>query len=198
VLIERGEWDAAQAIFQKTLVFGKQERHVFGMAMALEALAAASGELGDAQRGVRLLGAADRLREHSGCPVPLQLRSRYDLTTMMLRTRLCADTFAESWAAGRQMTLDEAIAYALEPSLSEALALEPTPSPHANLTSREIDVLRLIAAGHTNKEIAAQLFISPGTVATHVVNILSKLGVESRTAAAAWAIHADIVEHPPL
>ena len=68
----------------------------------------------------------------------------------------------------------------------------------ADLTKREIDVLRLVAQGHTNKEIAAQLFIGPGTVATHVVNILAKLGVESRTAAAAWAIHAGLAGRPAL
>jgi len=60
-------------------------------------------------------------------------------------------------------------------------------SPLANLTSRELEVLRSLAAGRTNREIAAELFISDKTVSVHVSNILAKLGAGSRTAAAAIA-----------
>ena len=55
------------------------------------------------------------------------------------------------------------------------------------LTSREVEVLRLLATGVTNKEIAVGLFISEKTVATHVGSILRKLGVRSRSAATAYA-----------
>jgi DNA-binding CsgD family transcriptional regulator len=60
-------------------------------------------------------------------------------------------------------------------------------SPLASLTSRELEVLRSLAAGRTNREIAAELFISDKTVSVHVSNILAKLGAGSRTAAAAIA-----------
>ncbi|HUC25440.1 MAG TPA: AAA family ATPase [Streptosporangiaceae bacterium] len=60
-------------------------------------------------------------------------------------------------------------------------------SPLAILTSRELEVLRSLAAGRTNREIAAELFISDKTVSVHVSNILAKLGAGSRTAAAAIA-----------
>ena len=56
-------------------------------------------------------------------------------------------------------------------------------SSPALLTLREIEVLRLLVAGHSNPEIAAALFISHGTVRTHVSNILAKLGAKSRTEA---------------
>ena len=55
------------------------------------------------------------------------------------------------------------------------------------LTGRELDVLRLVAQGHTNRSIAGELFISPHTVARHVGNVLAKLGVHSRAAAVATA-----------
>lgn len=67
---------------------------------------------------------------------------------------------------------------------------EPAPADPADalgLTSRERDVLRLVAAGHTNRRIAEELFISPKTASVHVSNILAKLGVSGRGEAAAVA-----------
>jgi DNA-binding CsgD family transcriptional regulator len=62
-----------------------------------------------------------------------------------------------------------------------------TPSWPAGLTGREVEVLRLIAAGHSNRAIAEALFISPNTVLHHVSNIFAKTGVANRAEAAAYA-----------
>ena len=61
------------------------------------------------------------------------------------------------------------------------------PGAELGLTERELEVLRLVAAGRSNREIAAELFISPKTASVHVSNILGKLGVASRGEAAATA-----------
>ena len=66
-------------------------------------------------------------------------------------------------------------------------AAEPDPLEQLGLTTREIEVLRLVAEGRSNGEIAGELFISPKTASVHVSNILSKLGVRSRVEAAALA-----------
>jgi two-component system NarL family response regulator len=63
-----------------------------------------------------------------------------------------------------------------------------------DLTAREVDVLRLMAAGCSNQEIGRRLFIAEGTVKAHVNNILSKLSVNDRTQAVTQALRRGIVE----
>ena len=73
--------------------------------------------------------------------------------------------------------------------------LHPTPAVDpGGLSAREIEVLRLVAAGRTNHAIAAELFVSERTVHRHISNIFDKLGVHSRTAAASYAIQHRIVD----
>jgi DNA-binding CsgD family transcriptional regulator len=70
---------------------------------------------------------------------------------------------------------------------TDALIGKPAVRDPAGLSPRELEVLRLVAAGKTNRAIGAELFISDRTVARHVSNIFAKIGVGSRTAAAAYA-----------
>jgi DNA-binding CsgD family transcriptional regulator/tetratricopeptide (TPR) repeat protein len=80
------------------------------------------------------------------------------------------------------------------PDLAEVDALSGhAPAPDHGLTNREVEVLRLLATGKSNKEIAASLVISEHTVARHVQNIFTKLGVASRTAAGAYAFEHRLV-----
>ena len=65
------------------------------------------------------------------------------------------------------------------------------------LTRREVEVVRLLADGLTNREIAKRLFISEKTVSAHVAHIYSKLDVHSRVAAAARVHHLGVLEQPP-
>jgi NarL family two-component system response regulator LiaR len=77
----------------------------------------------------------------------------------------------------------------LSPQVAERLMREvPAPESPEKLTRREMEVLRLLARGRSNREIAADLSIVEKTVKTHVSNILGKLGVSSRTQAALYAI----------
>ena len=88
----------------------------------------------------------------------------------------------------------------LGPQVSAALVAQavhgsgsgPTGQPGPQLTAREREVLELIAAGHSNREIARSLSLAEKTIKTHVSNILMKLGVADRTQAALWAVrHED-------
>ena len=77
----------------------------------------------------------------------------------------------------------------------KASAQAATPAPYG-LTGRELAVLRLVAAGRSNAQIGADLFISRGTAAVHVTSILRKLGVTSRVQAAALAERAGLLNNP--
>jgi DNA-binding NarL/FixJ family response regulator len=81
------------------------------------------------------------------------------------------------------------------PDLARVDALAPGagPADAHGLTARELEVLRLVAAGKSNREIASMLVISEHTVARHLQNIFAKLGLSSRTAASAFAFEHDLV-----
>jgi len=87
----------------------------------------------------------------------------------------------------------------LHPAVAERLMREvaaSTPRAHrTDLTARELEVLRLIAAGRSNREIARELGVAEKTVKTHVSNVLSKLGVSDRTQAALYAVQHGLA-HP--
>jgi DNA-binding NarL/FixJ family response regulator len=80
-----------------------------------------------------------------------------------------------------------AAAHVAAAHVAAALSAHPAPAPVDGLTERETEVLRLVAAGATNREIAARLYLSEGTVKNHVSRILGRLGLRDRTQA---AVHA--------
>jgi non-specific serine/threonine protein kinase len=136
-------------------------------------------------RAARLLGAVSALREDIGVRVPPMTQVYYDAYLPRAMEQVSAASWDEAWRAGRTLSLEEA----LEESLaSDAAADEPTPPSGSGLSPRELEVLRLLVEGLSNQEIGAALSISPHTAANHVINIMNKLGVESRTAAATWAV----------
>jgi DNA-binding CsgD family transcriptional regulator len=79
------------------------------------------------------------------------------------------------------------------PSLARLAQPSGRPVRPGSLSERELQVLRLLASGKTNRAIAEELFISEKTVARHVSNIFDKVGVSSRTGAAAWAFHRNLI-----
>ena len=111
-----------------------------------------------------------------------------DAARAALERRLNAGTFASAWADGRRHELDAAVDLALDAleGLDAPAAVRSTAAAPV-LTQRELAVLELLAEGHTNREIAAALYISPSTAGVHVSNILRKLGANRRVDAAGIA-----------
>lgn len=146
---------------------------------------------GQSELAARLLGAAAALRARLDGHVPFGDRSGEMEGVMASHAALGEPGFAAAWTAGEELSLEAAIAEA--DALLAALAAAPELTAAApavipnGLTPRELEVLRLLAAGASNRAIAEALFVGLPTVKDHVGNILAKLGVDSRTAAAAYA-----------
>jgi DNA-binding CsgD family transcriptional regulator len=117
------------------------------------------------------------------------LQAPYDLARV--RTLLAGAYRALGDADGAELELGAAAEaftrLGARPDAAAVAALRGVPAPPGGLTDREVQVLGCLAAGRSNREIAAALVISEKTVARHLSNIFTKLGVSSRTAATAWA-----------
>jgi DNA-binding NarL/FixJ family response regulator len=140
-----------------------------------------------------LFGAADELRNAIGGRVSPR-RSGYDTAIAVLKQRLGDTGFTEAWDRGRRRPLDEVIVLALsERPLAESAGDGLGRVSQGPLTTREIEVLRLVRDGCSNREIGERLFISERTAQSHVQHILAKLDVNTRAAAAARAVELEIV-----
>jgi non-specific serine/threonine protein kinase len=185
---KRRDYAAAVPLEQQTLALRWEMHDVWATPASLENLADSAGATGQAERAARLYGIAAALRERYGVPMQPVYLPEHEREMAIVRSALGDEAFAASFAAGHDLPTEQAIAEAL------ALTIRPEPPPvaaqpadSAGLSPRERDVLRLLAAGRSNRQIADELFIGVATVKWHVSAILGKLGVESRGAAVALA-----------
>ena len=112
---------------------------------------------------------------------------------------LLKDVRPEDLARGVQVVAagETLLAQAVTRRLIERFARRPAPGSSLDLqdlTSREIEVLEMIASGKSNAEIASDLFVSEATVKTHVTHLLAKLGVRDRVQAVIFAYESGLVE----
>jgi non-specific serine/threonine protein kinase len=179
----QGDVAVAGSLLGEALERAQSAENRLYAADALAGWAAVAVARGQSERAVRLLAAAKALTEAAGDSRLLH-QAQADRSLAAAQAALDEQAFFTGWAAGLKLTLEDAAADA------RTLAEEPSPAPLATshgLTRREVEVLRLMAAGLTDREIAERLFISRRTASHHAAAILAKLGVSTRRAAAAEA-----------
>jgi len=196
----QGDHARARALFEESLAIARKVDHKLNIASCLEGLAGVVAAEGKPTWATRLWGAAEALREAIGAPIPPVERANYEQAVAVAHAKLGEQAFAAAWAEGRTMTLEQALAAQGPVTLPQQLAAGPAPAPPAKtssypagLTEREVEVLRLVAQGLTNAQIAEQLIVSPHTVHAHVRSIHSKLGVTSSSAVTRYAIEHRLV-----
>jgi predicted ATPase/DNA-binding CsgD family transcriptional regulator len=163
---------------------------------------------GEHASALELLAAASALREELRAqPTPDQIRERGDVERVAFAA-LDAAAIEEAHATGtaldaealarRAMTLSRRLARpaAVPAPKTPEPARAPVPNEYG-LTPRELEVLALLARGHTTRQVADALSISSRTAATHVTNILGKMEVTSRTAAVALSLRVGIIPESP-
>jgi predicted ATPase/DNA-binding CsgD family transcriptional regulator len=195
-LTER-DLDRANEYLREGLSLADEVRDVINTPYFVKGLGQVAGLRGQAAFAIRLLGAAETaLRATGSAPyryIPDQ--ALQDRIFAAARDALGETAFDEGWQRGRSMTLEQAVEYALEPppaSLPADPAAPPTSYP-AGLSAREVEVLKLVAKGLTNAQVAKELFISPRTVNAHLNSIYNKLGFNSRVEATRFAIEQDLL-----
>lgn len=188
----RGESEAAAALLAAALTSAAdQQDDQFTASLCLLDLTVIARQRDELETAARLLDLANRRHDWRAAPLRRDEREDYDRAEAVLQKTL-DHLNREAMLSGEPLAtiewaLQQAERFRIAPVKADARV-----SPH-RLTAREVDVLRQLVEGKTDKEIGDELFISHRTVMRHVTGILEKLDVPSRTAAAAMAVRESLV-----
>src|SRR5262249_9059202 len=150
----------------------------------LEALGWVASARGQARRATWLLGGVAAARERRGVSLPLEDHDEHEQALAAARPGYGPGLDAAS-AEAEAMTTAELVEFAL--AAGEVRTGSAPGARRDGLTGREAEVLRLIALGHSNREIAEELVLSVRTVERHITNIYAKIGARGKADATAYA-----------
>ena len=163
---------------------------VDSIAFGLKGLGCAAAAQGQYTWSALLWGAADNLPGSRSVPIPQAI---FERARAAARTHLGESAFAQALSDGRAMAPAQALAAYKALPMQTPRRAKRSPAYPAGLTAREVEVLRLVAAGLTDAQVAEHLVISLRTVNTHLTSIYNKLGVSSRAAATRFAVERHLV-----
>jgi DNA-binding CsgD family transcriptional regulator len=187
--LSQGDVTTARSLVEESLILSGELGEKWVIAKGLLGL----GEVVAVQQklawAAQLWGAAEALRDTLGIPLPPVERTDYERLVSAARVHLGERAFAAAWTQGRAMTPEQAVAAkGHKPAPSPIPPVTSSPTHPAGLTTREVEVLRLVAMGLTDVQIAEKLILSPRTVHAHISSIYSKLALTSRSAATRYAL----------
>src|SRR5215213_9065050 len=187
---ERGDQVRAARLYDETLMLWLESDDGRGIAGTLAGIAGVANHRGHSERAARLLGAAWGVAELLGVRY-LAHHVHAERVLDATRSHLDDQVFDTAWREGQTLSTEQAVAEARR--LLAAPASVSVPDWPSRLSPRELDVLRLLVAGHHDREIAAALRVSPRTIQTHVASLFAKFGVNSRVEVTAIAVRRGLV-----
>jgi DNA-binding CsgD family transcriptional regulator/tetratricopeptide (TPR) repeat protein len=190
--LHRGDSERARALFNESLAIHQAQHHKQGMTECLLGFAALAITSDMPAAGVRLLAAMTAIGGQRATKFWAATRLAYEHCLARARARLTESDLQAAQAAGRTLSLEEAVAYAQQVAGQVAPATGDPKKPAA-LTVREREVVLRIAQGESNGEIAEELVVSKRTVESHIASILAKLGYHNRAQIVRWAIDTGLV-----
>jgi len=154
--------------------------------------AVASGQ-GHPHRAARLWAATEVMNETYGTTLSPMVRAltNHEERLSAVRAELGEEAFTAAWSEGRAMPPEQAIEYALESPTTPRT--DAPPAYPAGLSAREVEVLKLVAKGMTDPQVAEELYISPRTVNAHLRSVYHKTGFSTRAEAARFASEHDLL-----
>jgi DNA-binding CsgD family transcriptional regulator len=185
VRLDLGELSAARAALAEGFPVSMDVGDRWIVQIGLGGFAGLAARTGRPRLALRLAGALEAYQDVNEFSMPVPIAGIVDGWLASARARAGAAA-GRLLAEGRRLSPEEAVGLVLANEPDEA----PPPGRRQTLTPREAEVASLVARGLTNRDIAAQLFLSVRTVEVHVDHILTKLGFHTRTQLAAWA-HAE-------
>jgi non-specific serine/threonine protein kinase len=189
VTLALGNDDAALSLYAESLRVAHELGDSWRAARALEGLAMTVARQGRSRLTLRLAGAAAGLREDLGASLHPAERDRLDAELAAARAALGEEPASSAESEGRALPLEQLVREVGELDdgtvVRESASALPDRIP---LSRREREVAVLVARGHSNRQIAQRLSISPRTAGVHVGNILGKLALDSRTQLASWVL----------
>jgi non-specific serine/threonine protein kinase len=193
VAFVEGHTERAGKLIGESLALSRDGRRMRQIALCVHALACVAVAIRQPTRAAQLFGAAAALGERVSIPLPEAPSTVYARAKASAEDQLGAEMFTRAWDTGYALPLEQALSLADDVVASAAVDgnaaryASPKPAPAMPLTPRQADVLRLVAEGKTDRQIAAELILSEKTVGRHLENIFARLGVSSRAAASVVA-----------
>lgn len=193
-LISLGQPEAAIGYLSESLELRRSLGNTLAVAECLEGFAAAAAVRRQGRRAARLLGAAAALRETTGAPLTPAERREHEAVVRRIQRLLTPPGYAAEQAFGATLSPDEVADYALgRIEVRAAQGNRPAANAaRARLSTRELEIARLVTRGMTNRQIAATVSLTPRTVATHLEHIFAKLDLQGRAEVAAWIVRNDL------
>ena len=206
IACEEGDAAAAGELFEESLAILRETNETLPLAIVLQGIGVTLVSLGQLVEAVRLWGSVEALCAAAGVPLPPDERAFIERARLAVLSQLSEEAYIAAWAEGRALSPTQTLATVRTALASQShmarmrrargsdVSHQASSSAAATvLTAREVEVLRLVARGLTDAQVAEALVISRRTVNAHLRSIFTKLRITSRNALTYFALEHGLI-----